>query len=165
MKKKERQNRFWGLFLNFLDYFNPLSGLHELYLVIKYYIIFRKTTLSNEFKFELSKINEKRNSSKYRIDNLGRIYTIVNIPPDIIGDEDVISRLCIEEIRAIDKLLMPLGLTDIITPYIDRQYDDEKNAYYVLIVIAPNTSFFTFSNIIWEIIKITALVLSLIYLI
>lgn len=162
---KKKNNNFYGFILTVIDYINPFAGLHELFTVLRYYYIVRKTLYSPEGIKVIKDYNNKGGVCPLRIDNLGRIYTVINISEEIVDDEDMLMMLTLEEMRQIDKILLPLGITEMVTPDIDKRYDEEKQTNFILIVIAPNTSFFTLGNIIWELIKIVVLILGIIYII
>lgn len=164
MLKNKKKNNF-GFILTIFDYLNPFAGIHELFLVIRYYYVLRKTMHSDEAKKLIKDNNETKDSNKCRVDNLGRLYTVVNLPIEQIEKEDVMALLTIDALRVMDKMLLQLGVTDFVTPDIERHYNPDKDAYYILIVIGPNTSFFTIRNIIWELIKITLIIIGLIIII
>lgn len=154
-----KANNFFGILLTIIDYLNPFAGLHELYLVIKYYIIVNKVLRSNEGKKSLNEYNKKPEIPDLRIDNIGRLYTVINIPEEIRNKEDGIMLVTLNTLREINKILIPLGITDILIPNYYREYDKANDAYYILLIVSPNTSFFNWKNIVWELIKITTFII------
>ena len=143
-------------FINFLaiiwEYISPFSAIHELYLIAKHYIILRQVMRSLDGNTIIKNINTK--DYKFKVDNLGRIYTVINISEELIDKEDTIMVNVMECLRIADKELLKYGLSEIVAPYIKKLYNSDKNTYYVLVVLKPITSFFSFWNSFWEIVKL-----------
>lgn len=102
--------------------------------------IFRKLKLYNEYKKSLKK-NKEILETQYgmRIDNAYRIYTVLNIPEDIIGEEyslkrsdiDKISENYIREYSAtVSAYLISIGLNELF-----RSYEIKKVAKYSYLIV------------------------------
>lgn len=152
-----KNNRF-GRLLTIIDYLNPFAGIHELYLIIKYYLICYRTLKSEEGKKAIIAYNKKSSGQPLRVDNIGRLYTVVNLPEEIQESEDAIMLVTLNTLREIEQVLLPLGITEIITPQYYKKLNQEKDTNYILIIINPNTSFFTIRNCIWELLKIISFI-------
>jgi hypothetical protein len=90
-----------------------------------------------KFKYEL------------RSDNIGRIYTVINVPEELLEYEkrDMVWPWVLEELKQIDELLMECRLNDIVYPEVKPI--EEAPAY--LVVLTPSTESFSF----WKLLRWT----------
>ena len=82
---------------------------------IRNYFFLRKVTKKNSNTIEWNKL-------KLRVDWLGRIYTVVNLPPEVIyspdAPEEIRPAYVLEESRPINEYLTRLNLQEILAPEI-----------------------------------------------
>jgi hypothetical protein len=82
---------------------------------IRNYFFVRKTIKSNMGSIEWNKF-------KLRVDWVGRIYTVINLPPEVIYSPDTPEEIrpayVIEESRPLNQYLTNLGLSEVILPEI-----------------------------------------------
>jgi hypothetical protein len=83
---------------------------------IKNYFFIRKTIKKNIGTIEWEKF-------KLRVDWIGRIYTVVNLPPEVIyspdAPEEIRPAYILEESRPLNEYLTKLNLQEIIIPKIE----------------------------------------------
>lgn len=88
---------------------------------------------------EETEVKEKFKNFKYemRVDKIGRIYTVINIPEELLPYEyrNMVWPWVLEQLREIDDLLLELRLNDLVYP--DIQPLEEAPAYIVKLV--PST--------------------------
>jgi hypothetical protein len=120
---------------------------------INNYFFIRKTIKKNRGTIEWEKF-------KLRVDWIGRIYTVVNLPPEVIyspdSPEEIRPAYILEESRPLNEYLTSLNLQEIIIPKISPI----PNSFSYLMVYTP---FFQRLSIRWIIYRII-LVLLLIWL-
>jgi hypothetical protein len=82
---------------------------------IRNYFFLRRVTKKNSDTIEWNKL-------KLRVDWLGRIYTVVNLPPEVIyspdAPEEIRPAYVLEESRPINEYLTRLNLQEILSPEI-----------------------------------------------
>jgi hypothetical protein len=85
-----------------------------------------------KFKYEL------------RIDKIGRIYTVINIPDDLLiyENREMVWPWVLEELRAIDELLMECRLNDLVYPEVEPY----PGAPAYVVKLTPSTDSFS----IWK---------------
>jgi hypothetical protein len=124
----------------------------ELYRELRIFFIFRKTAYENQKMLE-----EKH---KLRVDWLGRIYGVINIPEEVEGAaKQVQEAYVLEAITNYGKVMMEIGLADVQYPEIERI----QGAAAYLVVLWPEYEALTFWRIIGNIIR-TSIIFTLLYL-
>lgn len=83
---------------------------------VRNYFFLRKVTKKNSDTVEWNQL-------KLRVDWLGRIYTVVNLPPEVIyspdAPEEIRPAYVLEESRPINEYLTRLNLQEILSPKIE----------------------------------------------
>jgi hypothetical protein len=91
---------------------------------------------------------EKFKSFKYelRVDKIGRIYTVINIPEELwpLEYQDQAWPWMLEQLRELDELLMTLRLNELVYPDVSRI--DGQPAY--LVVLSPSSDSISLSRFI-----------------
>jgi hypothetical protein len=91
-------------------------------------------------------IIDKFKKFKYqlRVDNIGRVYTVINVPEDLLiyENRDMVWPWVLEEMKVIDDLLMSCRLNDLVYPEVIPVPD--APAY--LIILSPSTESFAFTK-------------------
>ena len=91
---------------------NTFSYWAELVSEIRIWWIFRKTAREN---------TEKLNENELRVDWLGRIYGVVNMPEEVVtAAPQVQQAYVLQQINKWGPLTLEMGLADIIYPEINR---------------------------------------------
>lgn len=132
----------------------PFTYWRELYRELRIFMIFRRTAY--EFEKELA---EKH---KLRVDWLGRIYGVINLPEEVItAAEQVQQAYVLQAITKYGNEMTRIGLSDVVYPEISRI--DGAAAY--LVVLWPEYEALTFWRIIGNIIRTSAILFGLYLLI
>lgn len=97
---------------------------------IRNYFFIRKTIKKNEKTIEWERF-------RLRVDWLGRMYTVVNLPPEVIyspdSPEEIRPAYVLEESRPLNEYLTGLNLQEIIIPSISPI----ANSFSYLLVYSP----------------------------
>lgn len=129
----------------------PFTYWRELYREIRIFWIFRKTAYENEKMLE-----EKY---KLRVDWLGRIYGVINIPEEVEGAAKQIQEAYVlQAITEYGKVMMEIRLADVMYPEIEKI----PNAPAYLVILWPEYEALSFWRIIGNIIR-TGIISTLIY--
>jgi hypothetical protein len=84
-------------------------------------------------------IKDQFSKFKYqlRVDKIGRIYTVINVPDDLLiyENRNMVWPWVLEELRSIDDLLMECRLNDLVYPEITPIED----AASYLVILTPST--------------------------
>lgn len=117
---------------------------------IRNYFFIRKTIKKNMNSMEWQKFN-------LRVDWIGRIYTVVNLPPEVIyspdSPEEIRPAYVLEESRPLNEYLTRLNLQEVIVPSISPV----ENSISYLIVYSPYFQRLSLKWIIYRIIFILIL--------
>jgi len=110
----------------FIVSFKIWSVLKDLKLYSDYLTIIKKESLSSP----------KWSKLKLRKDWFGRIYTVVNLPPEVIQSRDfpyeARPAYVFEEIRPINEYLTRLNLHEIIAPFLQPIKETGGDSYLVI---------------------------------
>ena len=117
---------------------------HDLYKDIRIWWIFRKTSREN-----IKMLNEDH---ELRVDWLGRIYGIVNLPEEVRSASlDVQQAYVLQQITKYGECMLKIGLADVVYPQIQKV----KNSSSFLIVLWPVFDDLSLLPILGNIIKTT----------
>ena len=118
---------------------------------IRNYFFLRKVIRKNSETFEWNKL-------KLRVDWLGRIYTVVNLPPEVIyspdAPEEIRPAYVLEESRPVNEYLTRLNLQEILAPKIEPIPDSIS----YLIVYSPYFQKLSLKWLIYRILIVLALI-------
>jgi hypothetical protein len=120
--------------------------LINLYKEIKIWRIVKSIAKENE---------ELLNKSGFRVDWIGRIYTVINLPEEIVNAPVSQEGYVLMRLREYDKLFLELGIADVIYPEM-MQIDGE---YAFLLILSPNRNFLKIWPFTKFIVKFAALIL------
>jgi len=120
---------------------------------ILYYFYIRRTIKKEKKKGDIW------NTLRLRADWVGRIYTVINLRKEDVGEEDLVKRAKIaDKIKPINDYLVSLDMTEIVFPAI-QQLSDQS----FLIVYSPIFRKFTWIRTIWYLIVLGAIITGAIY--
>jgi hypothetical protein len=88
-----------------------------------------------------------------RVDWVGRMYTVINLPDEIIENPYLEETYVISQLREYDKILISLGLADIVYPEFSKI---EGEAAYLLILY-PESDYLNWSRFIFNFLGVVAL--------
>ena len=92
--------------------------------------------------------NENRNLLKekgFRIDWIGRIYTVVNIPDEIFTSAMTNESYVYMKLQEFSPVFLEIGIADYVSP----EVEEIEGAGAFLLIISPNRNYFR----LWEFIK------------
>lgn len=113
--------------LNFLNFWSwPI----EVFGDIHEWMLLRKALNETDVQEVLSKC-----PLELRIDDISRIYTIVNIPPEVDVNHQMEFSYVITQLRIVDEFLLKVGISELVYPEIERVSDENSRAY--LIILSP----------------------------
>lgn len=81
-----------------------------------------------------------------RVDWVGRMYTVINLPDEIIQNPYLEETYVIQQLREYDKVLITLGLADIIYPEFTKI--EGESAY--LLILYPESDYLNWSRFIFN---------------
>tara|TARA_B100000900_G_scaffold374521_1_gene355872 strand:- start:185 stop:637 length:453 start_codon:yes stop_codon:yes gene_type:complete len=121
------------------------------------------TDLYNEIKIwykirSIAKKAEKELTEKgFRVDWVGRIYTVINLPEEVVSAPISQEGYVLMQLRKHDKFLMELGIADYVSPEFNPIPD--SNAF--LLVLSADREFFKLWPFVKSVVKTLGLVLLL----
>lgn len=125
--------------------FNFWSWPAELIDDIRVWGIVRKAIKEESTKAILS-------SYKYqiRVDKLGRLYTVINVPEEFYPEDKqkLVWAWMVEQLRELDSVLMQCQLNEFVYPEVERVQDPQSFAYLV-ILSPPSESLSVWKFLTW----------------
>lgn len=96
---------------------------YQLYREMRIWWVFRKTSYNNV---------ELLNENDLRVDYIGRIYTVVNLPEEVAGAAPQVHQAYVlQQITKYGNVMMKIGLADVVYPEIEQIKG--KSAYLVIL--------------------------------
>lgn len=113
---------------------------YKLYRELRMWWIFRKTAIN---KIDLL------NENDLRADFIGRIYTVVNLPEEVAGaSKEVHHAYVLQKITKYGKVMMQIGLADVVYPEIEKIKDSSSYLVIMWPVFEKLQVFTILSNLI-----------------
>ena len=98
---------------------------------------------------------EYLNKNNMRVDWLGRIYTVINMPEEIANNQQQVQEgWVISQLQPMNEILGKVGVADVIFPEMSRI--PEKGTAAFLVAMYPEFTEISFWKIIWHLILYTA---------
>lgn len=95
---------------------------------------------------KIAKENEKElNSNGFRVDWVGRIYTVINLPEEVINQPFSEEGYVLMKLREFDKFFLDMGISDVVSPEMMKL--DTETAY--LLVLSPDREY----TKLWPLVK------------
>jgi hypothetical protein len=122
---------------------------YNLYVELRTWYRVRKVAL--EYEDQLS-------SMGFRVDWIGRIYTVINLPEEVITAAPQIQEgYVLMKLRDYDRLFLQLGLAGDVFPEMERITEDDVDAF--LLILSPERDYFKFWPLTGFIIKTGVLII------
>lgn len=122
---------------------------YNLYVELRTWYRVRKVAL--EYEDQLS-------SMGFRVDWIGRIYTVINLPEEVITAAPQIQEgYVLMKLRDYDRLFLQLGLAGDVFPEMERITEEGVDAF--LLILSPEQDYFKFWPLVGFIIKTGALII------
>jgi ABC-type maltose transport system permease subunit len=116
----------------------------------------REARLLFKYSRAVKNIQPELESQGLRIDYLGRVYTVVNLPEEYRNQPEVLQQsIVFKELKPTSDILMKYGLSDYAYPLIEKIRDDKAIAF--LVVLYPETDYFNFWRFLWNSLFLCAL--------
>jgi hypothetical protein len=101
---------------------------------------------------------DQLSSMGFRVDWIGRIYTVINLPEEVITAAPQIQEgYVLMKLRDYDRLFLQLGLAGDVFPEMERIEEDGVAAF--LLILSPDRDYFTFWSLAGFLIKTSILVI------
>lgn len=99
---------------------------------------------------KVAKENKKTlNESGFRVDWVGRIYTVINLPEEVITQPISREGYVLMKLREYDSLFLNMGIADYVSPEIVELIDGD--AY--LLILSPDRDYVKLKPFLWFILK------------
>lgn len=97
------------------------------------------------------------NDAGFRVDWVGRIYTVINLPEEVINQPISREGYVLMKLREYDKLFLNMGIADAIAPEIIEL----SNADSYLLILSPDRDYIKIVPFAWFLIKTSVLILGI----
>ena len=95
---------------------------------------------------------DQLSSMGFRVDWIGRIYTVINLPEEVITAAPQIQEgYVLMKLRDYDRLFLQLGLAGDVFPEMERIEEDGVAAF--LLILSPDRDYFKLWPLVWFLIK------------
>lgn len=107
--------------------------------------LFREINLWRKVRKVAKENEEKLKENGFRVDWVGRIYTVINLPEEVITQPYSEEGYVLMKLREYDKFFLDMGIADVIAPEMTRLED--APAY--LLVLSPDRDY----TKLWPLVK------------
>jgi hypothetical protein len=102
----------------------------------------------------IAKENEKiLNESGFRVDWIGRIYTVINLPEEVVNQPISKEGYILMKLREYDQMFLDMGIADAVAPEIA----EIPNANAYLLILSADRDYIKLKPFLWSVFK-TALI-------
>lgn len=100
---------------------------------------------------KVAKENEKLlNENGFRVDWIGRIYTVINLPEEVVNAPISQEGYVLMKLREYDKIFLTMGIADYVSPEMEKI----PNSDSFLLIISPNSEYISFWPMLWFLVKL-----------
>lgn len=100
--------------------------------------------------------NEKPlNEAGFRVDWIGRIYTVINLPEEVVNQPISKEGYILMKLREYDRLFLDMGIADAVSPEIEQI--PGADAY--LLILSPDRDYIRLMPFLWSALKTGTLIL------
>lgn len=100
-------------------------------------------SVAKKYKEELYKLG-------FRVDYIGRIYTVINFPDEYVSNEKAKEGYILEFLRSCDEVFIKMEISDIVAPEFVTINDSA-----VLLIISPEREYITVFGILLFLLKLS----------
>lgn len=98
----------------------------------------------------IAKENEKPlNEAGFRVDWIGRIYTVINLPEEVVNQPISKEGYILMKLREYDTLFLNMGIADAISPEIE----EIPGADAYLLILSPDRDYVKLRPFLWSMLK------------
>jgi hypothetical protein len=110
---------------------------------------FRELRLLYKYNRAVKSIQVELEDQGLRIDWLGRVYTVVNLPEEYHNQPEMMQQsIVFKELKPTSDILMKYGLSEHAFPLIQKL--NERGTCAFLVVLYPETDYFNFWRFLWN---------------
>ena len=110
---------------------------------------FREFYLLYKYRKAVKEIQPELEKQGLRIDWLGRVYTVINLPQEYKNQPEMMQQsIVFKELKQTSDILMKYGLSDLAYPLIQKIDDNQAIAF--LVILYPETDYFNFWRTLWN---------------
>lgn len=84
-----------------------------------------------------------------RIDWIGRIYTVFNLPPEVIETPNTREPWLSAQLKGVDDILLQLNLSDVVYP----EFTQIEGTDSYLLILYPETEYINLTLFVWNLVK------------
>lgn len=108
--------------------------------------------------YKIAKQNEDYlNKNNLRVDWIGRIYTVVNVPEEIATNNQYVKEAWVlQQLRPYNDILLKIGLADYAIPELRNIDIPNTNAF--LILLYPELKYVNIWKLLWNIFKLVIII-------
>lgn len=88
------------------------------------------------------------NNPQLRVDGLGRIYTVINVPEDYSKNKTTSWTYVMGELSKLNEVLISVGISELVYPEIKQE-----TAYSYVIILQPSFDYLNFKSFFKEILR------------
>lgn len=104
----------------------------------------------------IARENEKPlNEAGFRVDWIGRIYTVINLPEEVVNQPISKEGYILMKLREYDRLFLDMGIADAVSPEIEQI--PGADAY--LLILSPDRDYVRLMPFLWSALKTGTLIL------
>jgi len=124
---------------------------------MKYFItLYRELKIWRKFYKGAKRAEGFLNENNLRVDKLGRIYTVVNVPEEVANNNSYVKEAWVlQQLKPYNEILLKCGLADYAVPELRNITEPGVNAF--LILLYPELDNLSVWKFIWNIVKVGAL--------
>jgi len=119
--------------------------------------LFREINLWRKVRKVAKENQEKLKENGFRVDWVGRIYTVINLPEEVITQPYSEEGYVLMKLREYDKFFLDMGIADVVAPEMIRLED--APAY--LLVLSPDRDYAKLWPLIKSVLRTLGILLSL----
>lgn len=117
--------------------------------------LFKEINIWRKVKFIAKENEEILNRAGFRVDWIGRIYTVINLPEEVVNQPISREGYVLMKLREFDSLFLNMGIADAISPEIMEIEDSDS----YLLILSPDRDYIKFIPFVWFLFKLGSFVL------
>jgi len=118
--------------------------------------LYNEITIWNKIRSIAKKSKTELNEKGFRVDWIGRIYTVINLPEEVVSAPISQEGYVLMQLRKHDKFLLELGIADYVSP----EFNPIPDTNSFLLVLSADREFFK----LWPFVKSAAKTIGLVLL-
>jgi hypothetical protein len=122
-----------------------------------FYTLYKELRIWRKF-YKIAKQSEGYlNENGLRVDRIGRIYTVVNVPEEVATNNQYVKEAWVlQQLRPYNEILLKVGLADYAVPELRNISIPNTNAF--LILLYPELNNISVWKLLWNIVKVVGII-------